>query len=59
MIILTIIIIISQRLVGHNFASTGICNLVVLAADDGVVVDVVRPAMTEDGYALVVFPNEV
>ena len=56
---MTIIIIISKCLVGHNFAYIGVCNLVVLAADVGIVVGVVRPAMTEDGYTLVIFSNEV
>ena len=47
MIIMTIVVIISKCLVGHKFANIGVCNLVVLAADVGIVVGVVRPAMTE------------
>ena len=56
---MAIIIIISKCLVAQKIANIGVCNLVVLAADVGIVVGVVRPAMTEDGYTLVVFPNEV
>ena len=59
MIILTIVVIISKCLVGHNSANIGVGHFVVLAVDVGIVVGVVRPAMTKDGYTLVIFSNEV